>query len=87
MKKVINFLINTNILIVSFVLSIFDEIYQRKIIRKFKELFNKEINMVFDVGAHRGEFTNLILKNFSINNMELFEPNPKSFEYLKNKSK
>lgn len=87
MKKVINFLINTNILLVSFVLSIFDEIYQRKIIRKFKELFNKEINMVFDVGAHRGEFTNLILKNFSINNMELFEPNPKSFEYLKNKIK
>ena len=87
MNKLLILLINTNILLVSFMLSIFDKIYQRKIIRKLKELFNKKIDMVFDVGAHRGEFTNLILKNFSINNMELFEPNPKSFEYLKNKIK
>ena len=87
MKKVINLLININILIVSFSLGIFDQIYQKKIIKKFKKIFDKEIDMVFDVGAHKGEFTNLLLKNFSVNAMELFEPNYKNFEYLKNNIK
>jgi FkbM family methyltransferase len=87
MKKIINFLININILIVSFLLGIFDQIYQIKIIKKLKKIFHKKINVVFDVGAHKGEFTNLILKNFSVNSMELFEPNHKNFEYLRNKIK
>ena len=87
MKKIINFLINLNIFTVSFLLGIFDKIYQKKIIKIFKHLFNNKIDIIFDVGAHKGEFTKLILKNFSIIRMQLFEPNQKNFELLKNKIK
>ncbi len=85
MKKIVDFFINTNLLVVNWALSIFDKIYQKKIIKKLRELLDRKIDMFFDVGAHKGEFTNLILQNFSINSLELFEPNPDSFKYLKNK--
>ena len=85
MRNIANFIIYFNILIVSFLLGIFDRIYQKKIIRKFKQIFNNKINIIFDVGAHKGEFTNLILKKFSINKMHLFEPNYKNFKLLKKK--
>ena len=85
MRKITNFLLYINILIVSFLLGIFDRFYQKKIIRKFKQIFYNKINIIFDVGAHKGEFTNLILKNFSINNIYLFEPDRKNFKLLKKK--
>ena len=87
MKKIINLLVDINIALVSFGLGVFDRIYQKKIIRKLKKILGNNINVIFDVGAHKGEFTNLILKNFSINHMQLFEPNLINFNYLKNKFK
>ena len=48
------------------ILSIFDKIYQRKIIKKFLEIFDDNLDIVFDVGAHEGEFIKLILNNKSI---------------------
>ena len=38
-----------------FLLSIFDKIHQKKIIKIFKDIFNNKINILFDVGAHKGE--------------------------------
>ena len=66
-----------------YILSIFDKIYQRKIIKKFHKLFNNNINTVFDVGAHNGEFIQLILNNFTANKIYSFEPSKKNYEVLK----
>ena len=86
-KYFVNLLININIEVVSFTLGIFDKIYQKKIIKQFKKIFNSEIDSIFDVGSHRGEFINLILKNFTIKNIQAFEPSLINFNYLKNKIK
>jgi len=67
-----------------FILSIFDKIYQKKIIKKFQEIFNKNIDIVFDVGAHKGEFVKIILNNFTTNKIYSFEPSEKNYKILKN---
>ena len=67
-----------------FILSIFDKIYQKKIIKKFQEIFNKNIDIVFDVGAHKGEFVKIILNNFTTNKIYSFEPSEKNYNILKN---
>jgi FkbM family methyltransferase len=87
MKNIINLLIKINITLVSLILGIFDRIYQKKIIKILKKIFNNKIDIIFDVGAHRGEFTNLMLRNFVINKIHLFEPNPENFYFIKNKFK
>ena len=66
-----------------YILSIFDGIYQRKIVKKFYEIFNKDINIVFDVGAHKGEFIKLILNNFTAERIYSFEPSEKNYKILK----
>ena len=38
-------------------------IHQRRILKFFKNRI-KEINIFVDVGAHRGNYTDLIIKNF-----------------------
>ena len=65
-----------------YILSIFDTIYQRKIIKKFHKIFNNNINTVFDVGSHKGEFIKLILKNFVIEKIYSFEPSEKNYKIL-----
>ena len=68
--------------IIVFILNIFDKIYQRKIIKKLNLIFNKNIDIVFDVGAHKGEFIKLILGNFNSKKIYSFEPS-KIFDKLK----
>ena len=68
--------------IIVFILNIFDKIYQRKIIKKLNLIFNKNINIVFDVGAHKGEFIKLIISNFNSKKIYSFEPS-KIFDKLK----
>ena len=65
-----------------YLLSIFDKIYQRKIIQKLHEVFNNNIDTVFDVGAHKGEFIKLILNNFMTNKIYSFEASPINFKKL-----
>ena len=67
-----------------FILSIFDKIYQKKIIRNFQKIFNDSIDIVFDVGAHKGEFIDLISNNFTIDKIYSFEPSKKNYNILKN---
>ena len=64
------------------ILSIFDKIYQRKIIKKFLEIFDDNLDIVFDVGAHEGEFIKLILNNFNVKTIYSFEPSEKNFQIL-----
>ena len=85
MKKVFEILVSININLVNFFLGIFDSFYQKKIIKKFKYIFGNKINTVFDVGAHRGEFTNILLKNFIVSNIQIFEPIKKNINFLKKK--
>ena len=66
-----------------FLLSIFDKIYQKKIIKIFKDIFNDKINILFDVGAHKGETIKLFMKNFKIDKIYSFEPSPYNFNDLK----
>lgn len=73
MKKVFEILVSINISLVNFFLGIFDSFYQKKIIKKFKYIFGNKINTVFDVGAHRGEFTSILLKNFIVSNIQIFK--------------
>jgi tRNA G46 methylase TrmB len=70
--------------IVIYILSFFDKLYQKKIINKLKQIFNNNLDVVFDVGAHKGEFVKLITKNFITNKIYSFEPSEKSFTILKN---
>lgn len=69
--------------IVIYILSFFDKLYQRKIIKKLKHIFNNNLDVVFDVGAHKGEFVKLITNNFKTNKIYSFEPSEKSFIILK----
>ncbi len=68
--------------IITYILNIFDKIYQRKIINTLNLIFNKNINIVFDVGAHKGEFIKLILDNFNFKKIYSFEPSIINFELL-----
>lgn len=70
-----------------FILNIFDKIYQKKIINKLKFLLNKKINVVFDVGSHKGETLQILLKNFEVENIYSFEPSLINYQNLLKKNK
>ena len=48
-------------------LNFFDFFYKKKIINFIKKKKFDNFNIVFDVGAHKGESLELYLKNFKIN--------------------
>ena len=68
-------------------LSFFDYFYQKKIIKFLKKNSLFEINLIFDVGAHKGESINLFLKNMKVKNIVSFEASPLNFKYLENNKK
>ena len=53
--------------------------YKRNLIKILRENFGNDINVVFDVGAHKGETSEMLLKNFNINKIHLFEPQIDNF--------
>ena len=73
--------------IILIILGVFDFFYQRKIIRFFKDKNIHEFNCVLDIGAHKGETIQLLLKHFKINKIISFEASPKNFEFLKKTKK
>ena len=68
-------------------LSFFDYFYQKKIIKFLKKNSLSEINLIFDVGAHKGDSINLFLKNMKVKNIVSFEASPLNFKYLENNKK
>ena len=54
-------------------------IHQERIV---KFIDNKNVKIVVDIGAHKGESINLFCKNFRINNIYSFEPSPTNFDFL-----
>ena len=61
-------------------------IHQKNILRSLKNEKIK-IKIFFDVGAHKGKYTDLILQNFNLKKVYMFEPQIKMFEFLKGKYK
>ena len=66
-------------------LSFFDYFHQKKIIEFLKKNGLSKINIIFDVGAHKGESINLFLKNFKIATLCSFEASPTTFKILSDK--
>ena len=66
------------------ILSFFDSIYQKKIINFLKNQKFK-LNVIIDVGAHKGETIDLFLKNFNPKKIFSFEASKKNFEILNKK--
>lgn len=67
-------------------INVFDLYTERKIFLKLNQLLGKDIKQVIDVGAHQGEFIVKLSKFFNIKNALSFEPNPKVFKILNNKT-
>ena len=64
-------------------ISFFDFFHQRKIIKFLKKNNLENINVLFDVGAHKGESINLFLKELIVKKIISFEASSINFEFLK----
>ena len=71
--------------IVKFLLNCFDYFTQRKIIIFFQKEFNTNSIKLIDVGSHRGEYIDSVIKNMSVEKIYSFEPNYEVFKILKKK--
>lgn len=69
--------------IFSLLISIIDYVNKKKIILFFKKTFKKKYINVIDIGAHKGETIDFLLKNFNINTIYSFEPNSDLFLNIK----
>lgn len=66
-----------------FIIELFDFFHKKKIILFFKKKKIKEFSLVFDVGAHKGETINLILKNFKTKKIISFEASGINYKKFK----
>lgn len=70
------------------ILFFFDYFHKKKIINFLKKKLNIfSIDILFDVGAHKGESINLFSKNLKIKNIFSFEASFENFNNLQNKFK
>tara|TARA_B100001059_G_C17584208_1_gene451386 strand:+ start:39 stop:767 length:729 start_codon:yes stop_codon:yes gene_type:complete len=77
-KKILSIAIN-------FIISLIDYSNKKKIVLFFNKAFNEKKLSVIDIGAHKGETIDLFLKNFSINQLNAFEPNQNLYHHLNKK--
>ena len=61
-------------------------IHQKRILNNLKKL-GLNINSFLDVGSHKGLYTDLILNNFKVSKIIMFEPQVEIFYYIKKKYK
>ena len=61
--------------------------YKKKINEILKKILSNKINIFFDIGAHKGETSIEMYKNFSIGKSYLFEPVIENFKILENRVK
>ena len=64
------------------VLKIFDYYHNKKIINFFKKKITN-LNILLDIGAHKGESVNLFINNFNVNYIYSFEPSLINYNELK----
>ena len=61
-------------------------IHQKNIIKALKKESLK-VEIFFDIGAHKGKYTDLLLKEYNIKKAYLFEPQVKMFNFINEKYK
>ena len=71
--------------IIILVLSFFDFFHKLRLLAFLKKIIFNDLNLVLDIGAHKGESINFFLNNFKINKIISFEASPINFNNLKNK--
>ena len=57
--------------------------HQKKILKVLKKKL--EISIYIDIGSHRGTYTDLIIKNFRVKKVFMFEPQIEIFKFIKKK--
>jgi len=63
-------------------LSFFDFFYQKRIIKFLSKKNLTNIEILFDVGGHKGESINLFLSNMKVKKIISFEASPLNFRFL-----
>lgn len=64
------------------IVKLFDYYHNKKLISFLKKKI-KKINILIDIGAHKGESINLFTNNFTLNEIHSFEPSLNNFNKLK----
>ena len=73
--------------IFNIILYFIDFFYQKKIINFFKKNINQDIELLLDIGSHKGATIKTFLKNFNIKNIYSFEASSSNYAILKNNIK
>ena len=66
---------------------IIDKYFHQKKILKFLNNNLKNIDIFFDIGSHKGTYTDLIISNFKVNKVIMAEPQRNIYHYIKKKYK
>ena len=66
------------------ILNLIDFFYQKKIINFFKKNMDSNMQLLLDIGSHKGETIEIFLKNFNIKNIYSFEASAFNYVILKN---
>ena len=61
-------------------------IHQKRILNNLKK-YKIDMSSFLDVGAHKGLYTDLIIKNFKVKKVIMFEPQIEIYNYIKKKYK
>ena len=65
------------------ILNLIDFFYHKKIINFFKKNMDSNMQLLLDIGSHKGETIKIFLKNFNIKNIYSFEASASNYAILK----
>ena len=74
-------------LLAIFFFDILDKFIHQKKILSFLNKKKIKINCFIDIGSHKGTYTDLILRNFNVRKVLMFEPQKNILKIIKNKYK
>ena len=64
---------------------ILDKYFHQKNIIKYLKKNLKNLEVFFDIGSHKGTYTDLILNNFKVKKVIMVEPQKNIFRFIKKK--
>ncbi len=62
-------------------------LHKKRILNYLKKKSGYTVKIFFDVGSHKGTYTDLFFRNYKIDKAYIFEPQKKIFQFLKDKYK